>query len=120
VPDLSKNRCYADFQLSKKEWDKLEVLCKVLRVFTIRHSPFVAFVTDYMQEPANIQQTFSSEHSPTIWQIIPSLKFLIKCWETMVVQPRFHEIGEAITEALTASRNGIARLMTPLMHTLYA
>jgi hypothetical protein len=37
VPDLTKNHAYADFQLSKKEWDKLEVLCEVLRVFSIRH-----------------------------------------------------------------------------------
>jgi hypothetical protein len=32
VPDLSKNCHYDDFQLSKKEWDKLEILCEVLRV----------------------------------------------------------------------------------------
>jgi hypothetical protein len=36
VPDLTNNRSYADFQLSKKEWDKLEVIHEVLRVCTAK------------------------------------------------------------------------------------
>ena len=32
VPDLPKDRTYADFQLSKKDWDRLGVLSEVLRV----------------------------------------------------------------------------------------
>jgi len=32
VPDLPKNRTYADFQLSKKDWDRLEEIHNVLRV----------------------------------------------------------------------------------------
>jgi len=32
VPDLVKDRAYADFQLSKRDWDKLEVIHEVLRV----------------------------------------------------------------------------------------
>lgn len=52
------------------------------------------------QEPANTQQTFSSERMPTIWQIIPSLEFLIKRWETMAGQPRYRELREAIMEGI--------------------
>lgn len=32
VPNLPKNRGYADFQLTKRDWDRLEVLRDVLRV----------------------------------------------------------------------------------------
>ena len=32
VPNLPKNRGYADFQLTKKDWDRLEVVRDVLRV----------------------------------------------------------------------------------------
>jgi hypothetical protein len=32
VPNLTKKRCYADFQLLKKDWDRIEVLRDVLRV----------------------------------------------------------------------------------------
>jgi hypothetical protein len=32
VPDLPKNRSYADFQLTKKDWDCLEEIRNVLRV----------------------------------------------------------------------------------------
>lgn len=47
-----------------------------------------------------MQQTFSSEHAPTVWRIIPSLEFLVKRWETMVDQPRFCEVKEAIKEGI--------------------
>jgi hypothetical protein len=32
VPDLPKNRLYADFQLTKKDWGRLEEIRNVLRV----------------------------------------------------------------------------------------
>jgi hypothetical protein len=32
VPKLSKDRAYADFQLTKKDWDRLEIIHEVLRV----------------------------------------------------------------------------------------
>jgi hypothetical protein len=37
VPDL-RDKCYADFQLSKKEWDKLEVVQAALKVSILTHS----------------------------------------------------------------------------------
>lgn len=36
VPKLSKNRAYADFQLTKRDWDRLVVIHDVLQV----RSPF--------------------------------------------------------------------------------
>ena len=47
-----------------------------------------------------MQQTFSSERTPTVWQIIPSLEFLIKRWESMVGQPRYRDVKKAITEGI--------------------
>jgi hypothetical protein len=52
------------------------------------------------QEPSNVQQTFSNERTPTVWRIIPSLEFLIKRWESMVGQPRYRDVKEAITEGI--------------------
>lgn len=53
-----------------------------------------------MQEPADVQQTFSNERSPTVWRIIPSLEFLIKRWETMAGQPRYRDLRDAIAEGV--------------------
>jgi hypothetical protein len=52
------------------------------------------------QEPSNVQQTFSKERTPTVWRIIPALEFLIKRWESMVEQPRFRDVKDAITEGV--------------------
>ena len=43
---------------------------------------------------------FSSEQTPMVWRIIPSLEFLIKPWESMVGQPRYCEVKKAITEGI--------------------
>jgi len=45
-----------------------------------------------------VQQTFSNEQTPTVCRIIPSLEFLIKHWESMVEQPRFCNVKDAITQ----------------------
>ena len=47
-----------------------------------------------------MQQTFSSERTPTVWRIIPSLEFLIKRWDSMVKQPRYRDVREAINEGI--------------------
>lgn len=47
-----------------------------------------------------MQQTFSSERTPTVWQIFPSLKFLIKRWESMAGQPRYCNVKTAIDEGI--------------------
>jgi hypothetical protein len=35
VPNLAKDRSYADFQLSKKDWDRLGIIHEVLQVRSI-------------------------------------------------------------------------------------
>jgi hypothetical protein len=47
-----------------------------------------------------VQQTFSSERTPTVWRIIPSLEFLIKRWESMIGQSRYRDVKKAITEGI--------------------
>jgi hypothetical protein len=47
-----------------------------------------------------VQQMFSSERTPTVWRIIPSLEFLIKRWESMIDQPRFRDVKEAIVDGV--------------------
>jgi hypothetical protein len=99
VPPLPKDRSYADFQFTKKDWDHLSIIYEVLRVspcfFTCpsvpHHLPLLLY-----QEPSNVQQTFSNEKMPTMWRIISALEFPIKCWESMVEQPRFRDVKDAI------------------------
>ncbi|KAG6864101.1 hypothetical protein C0991_012481, partial [Blastosporella zonata] len=82
---LKWDHAYANFQFTKKDWDKLTVLHEVLR------------------EPTNIQQTFSSKNTPTVWCIIPSLEFLIKRWESMASHSQFKDVSTGI-------KNGIENL----------
>jgi len=49
-----------------------------------------------------MQQTFSNEHTPTVWRIITSLEFLIKWWETMADQSRYPEVKDTIYKGTTS------------------
>ena len=98
VPLLPKDCLYADFQLTKKDWDRLSIIHEVLRVHpyffsfpSVLHHPLLLY-----QEPSNIQQTFSNEQTHIMWCIIPALEFLVKRWESMVEQPRFCDVKDAI------------------------
>ena len=62
------------------------------------------------KEPSNVQQTFSSERAPTVWQIIPSLEFLIKRWESMVYQAQFREVKGAIEEGIESLKKWYRRV----------
>jgi hypothetical protein len=37
---------------------------------------------------------------PTVWQIVPSFEFLIKCWETMAKQPEYQGLKGALDEGV--------------------
>ena len=43
-------------------------------------------------------QSFSSEHTPTIWRIIPSFDFLMACWETMAIQSAYCDLKDTLEE----------------------
>ncbi|KAF8143063.1 hypothetical protein K438DRAFT_1945978 [Mycena galopus ATCC 62051] len=83
VPSL-RNKFYCHYTLSKPEWEKLQL------------------IHDTLQEPANITQSFSSERTPTVLHIIPTLEFLIKHWETMAAHPKFVELKDALLEGVTS------------------
>ncbi|KAM6491794.1 hypothetical protein JOM56_012834 [Amanita muscaria] len=57
-----------------------------------------------------LRQTFSSERSPTVWRIIPSLEFLIKRWESMVLQSQFREIKSALGEGIKSLKKWYRRV----------
>ena len=83
VPTL-RNKSYSDFQLMKRDWDKLEVIRAVLRVQWTRQLEFLLHLfTCCFQKPADAQQSFSSTRHPTVWRIIPTIEFLMKRWGTM-------------------------------------
>ncbi|KAG1811121.1 uncharacterized protein BJ212DRAFT_1278098, partial [Suillus subaureus] len=81
VPNL-KGKSYADFQLDRRDWEKLKLMHEVL------------------QEPASATQTFSSSCNPSVWQMIPVLEFLQKSWENMAKLPQFSKVSDAIQKAL--------------------
>ena len=82
VPGLSNHRCYADYHLSRREWERLEEIKNALR------------------EPSNVQQTFSSERAATVWRIIPSFEFLIARWKTMAGNAQHIGLKHALAEGV--------------------
>ncbi|KAF7372957.1 hypothetical protein MSAN_00502900 [Mycena sanguinolenta] len=93
VPDL-RNKQYSNYTLTKKEWAKIEMIHEALR------------------QPADVTQSFSSERTPTVWRIIPTLEFLIKRWETMSTQPKFAEIEDALKEGVKSLKKWFHRTET--------
>ncbi|KAL0958654.1 hypothetical protein HGRIS_014979 [Hohenbuehelia grisea] len=85
VPDL-KDKNYSDFRLTKKDWERLELIREVLL------------------EPATATQTFSSARDPTVWRTIPVLEFLQQSWENMSHLPRFRDLASAINAGLNNLR----------------
>ena len=82
MPSLTNHRSYADFHLSRREWERLEQ------------------IRDALREPSNVQQTFSSEHAPTIWRIIPSFEFLIVRWNSMAGNSQHQGLKQALVEGV--------------------
>lgn len=52
------------------------------------------------KEPADAQQSFSSNKQPTVWRIIPVLEYLVVRWEDMASQSKYYEISESIEAGL--------------------
>ncbi|KAJ7438162.1 ribonuclease H-like domain-containing protein [Mycena latifolia] len=94
VPDLSKDKSYRAFTLLKSEWKKIHKIHEALR------------------EPAVVTQTFSSERTPTVWRILPTLEFLIKRWETMATNPDFVELEGALGEGVKSLKKWFHRTDT--------
>ena len=88
--------------------------------FTIIRFSCLTNIFFLLQEPSNVQQTFSSERTPTIWRIIPSLEFLIKRWESMAIQPRYCDVKTAIDEGIQSLKSGIAKWIIRRPHILSA
>lgn len=73
---------------------------EVLRVSAKANLFYCAFY-NYLQEPANAQQTFSSSRNPTVWRTIPVLEFLQQSWENMANLPKFSQMKGAIANGLS-------------------
>ncbi|KAJ8457093.1 hypothetical protein ONZ45_g18454 [Pleurotus djamor] len=82
VPEL-RNRTYATFRLTKRDWEKLITIHEAL------------------QEPASATQSFSAERHPTLWRVIPVLEFLFQRWQSMAKLPCYSDIESPLTAALT-------------------
>ncbi|KAK7034322.1 HAT family dimerization domain-containing protein [Favolaschia claudopus] len=81
VPNLVK-KSYVTFRLSRQDWDQLAKIHEVL------------------QEPANIQQSFSSARHPTVWRTLPLLEALAETWRNMAATERFADMRDAIYAGL--------------------
>ncbi|THG98389.1 hypothetical protein EW026_g3789 [Hermanssonia centrifuga] len=81
VPNL-RNKSYSDYNISKPEWDVLELMREVLA------------------EVYDAHQSFSSETCPTVWQTIPTLECLQRRWEIMADTPKFAPVQSAIQAGL--------------------
>ena len=54
----------------------------------------------WLQEPADAQQSFSSSRDPTVWRVIPVLEFLRELWLNMARHLKFDEVEDAIRSGL--------------------
>jgi hypothetical protein len=52
------------------------------------------------QEPANIQQSFSSSKYPTVWRTLPLLEVLQRTWENMAATDKFADMRDSINAGL--------------------
>ncbi|KAJ6524840.1 hypothetical protein B0H10DRAFT_2249520 [Mycena sp. CBHHK59/15] len=75
-------KSYSDFRLTTKDWDHLTKMHEVL------------------QEPANIQQSFSSSKYPTVWRTLPLLEALRETWTNMAATEKFQGMRESINAGL--------------------
>ncbi|KAF8200467.1 hypothetical protein K438DRAFT_1758694 [Mycena galopus ATCC 62051] len=81
VPNLVK-KSYSDFRLSSRDREQLVKIHEVL------------------QEPANIQQSFSSAKSPTVWRTLPLLEALAETWRNMAATEKFEDMRDSIDSGL--------------------
>ncbi|KAK7025717.1 HAT family dimerization domain-containing protein [Favolaschia claudopus] len=86
VPNLVK-KSYANFRLSNQDWEHLGRIREVL------------------QEPANIQQSFSSSRYPTVWRTLPLLEALAETWRNMAATDRFADMQDSIYAGLENIEN---------------
>jgi hypothetical protein len=109
LPNLSRPRVYADFQLTQQDWEHLAHIKDAIRVCL---SPIIVgfFVLMPLQELSDTQQTFSKESAPTIWHIIPTFEFLLQCWETMAAHFQHHELKSALNEGVKSLHKWHARV----------
>ncbi|KAG1802801.1 uncharacterized protein HD556DRAFT_1206934, partial [Suillus plorans] len=69
---------YEKYKLSKEEWKLLTLIHEVLA------------------EAAKVQEMFSAEYYPTIWQILPSYEYLLAQWHEFSADPRMITLWPAI------------------------
>ncbi|KAF7366232.1 HAT family dimerization domain-containing protein [Mycena venus] len=81
VPNLVRTS-YSNFRLSTRDWEQLIKMREVL------------------QEPANIQQSFSSSRHPTVWRTLPLLEALAETWRNMATTEKFVNTRESINAGL--------------------
>jgi hypothetical protein len=94
VPDL-QGKNYLDFKLSKSEWVKIRKMHEVLQVRSYVTLEWFSKL-NINQEPAKIQQSFSSAKFPTVWRTLPLLEFLQQSWRNMAAIDRFADMKDSI------------------------
>jgi len=76
--------------------------CEILAV-RLRVSIMTQLLTPTIQDSNQIQQMFSAEKRPTLWQALPAIKELQTAWEAKHDNPRYATYRTAIN-------NGLAKL----------
>ena len=99
VPKLQR-KTYADFKLTSGEWDNLDLLHNVLKVLETSHD-LLHLLTVRMQHPAQAQQVFSSQRTPTVSRVFPVIEFLLTALEAAQKDPKFESIEFAIAAGVS-------------------
>jgi hypothetical protein len=121
VPNLSKDRTYADFQLSKKDWDRLEVIHEVLQV----HVPFYYSTglishNSYHRSHPMYNRHFPMNKHPLYGELSPLLSSLPSTGSLWLDNLNTAMSRRQSLKESKASKNGITKLIIPQLHILSA
>lgn len=99
VPNL-QGKSYATFKLSHSEWEKMELMRDVLRVILFYQMFKPVLIICFMQEPADAQQSFSSNTQSTVSRTLPVLECLRDTWESMAATEKYESVAPSISAGL--------------------
>ena len=103
MPKVDKGQpTYNSYKLSEDEWDLLALIQQVLVVVILHFCVIIIVLTviDVCQAAAEVQEAFSAEYYPTIWQVLPLYKDFISKWKGFATDPNMLQLWPAIEAGL--------------------
>jgi hypothetical protein len=98
-PDRSKHAKLDALQLSKDEWDRVQLFLDLLVVILIHHCTHCVTYLLYFQHADRAQQAFSSDEGPSLHSGLPALEALHKAWSSQAKKDKYSDFRGALNDA---------------------